>query len=271
MSLHKTEARILPEEANTPERLRTLLRHRGYWKDDRPDVGRFCREKGYLPQSVYSWLRGVEPRHEALRRLADDLACSVEWLVAGAAIPREFQKAGARPVPPPVGPAKVLMLEQGARGAREQGGPVFDAGLIGSLREVTGRLGRLEAALQAFFDIYPDMLLWLDGDGTILSASHGKDFTPPASPEQLVGKKQWDVVPADIGRMWKAALANAHQTGRPYQFETRIPLKGQLYIRECRLMPMGGHGFLAVIRDITELRELQEKADGGEPAAGAKE
>jgi PAS domain-containing protein len=115
------------------------------------------------------------------------------------------------------------------------------------------------------------MLVWLDGDGTILSASHGRDFTPLTPAEKQIGQKPWDMVPADIGRMWRVALADARQTGHPYVFETRIPLKGRLHIRECRLMPVGGHGFLAVIRDVTELRELQGKAGGETPAAGAQD
>ena len=61
------------------ERLQSL----GYWKDGRPDVSRFCREKGYRRQYVYAWLRGRVPMAENLIRLAADLGVEPDWLLFG--------------------------------------------------------------------------------------------------------------------------------------------------------------------------------------------
>ena len=62
--------------------LRPSLQRAGYWRPDgHPDVSRFCKEKGYLPQSVYGWLGGVRPRIEAIRRLAVDLGATVEEIL----------------------------------------------------------------------------------------------------------------------------------------------------------------------------------------------
>jgi PAS domain-containing protein len=209
---------------------------------------------------VYAWLQGVEPRHDALRRLAADLECNVEWLLSGEQMEIEAHAQGARSGPT-------------ARSGRRVGGNtfrIFDAAPIRALREVTERLERLEAGLQAFFDIYPDFLLWLDSDGTILSATHGKGFEPVVPAQEQIGKRQWDLVPPRIGRMWKAALAYVRQTGRPYVLEMRMPIKGKLRTRECRLVPIARQGYLAMIRDITELRDLQEKSRGRKPAGGAQ-
>lgn len=62
------------------ERLRAL----GYWKDGRPDIGRFSTEKGYIPSYVYRWRAGEVPRGVMLFRLAADLGLSAEALLLGA-------------------------------------------------------------------------------------------------------------------------------------------------------------------------------------------
>lgn len=54
------------------KRITDHLRALGYWKDGRPDVSWVCRERGYLPQYVYAWLKGripdsvISPPHRLL-------------------------------------------------------------------------------------------------------------------------------------------------------------------------------------------------------------
>ena len=66
------------------ERIASRMAERGYRKPNgKPDVLRFCREKGYLPQYVYEWIRGRKPNDDNLRRLANDLQVSTVWLLLG--------------------------------------------------------------------------------------------------------------------------------------------------------------------------------------------
>src|SRR5438093_10846146 len=55
------------------QRVRQRLRALGYWKDGRPDVGRFCSERDYRPQYLYAWLGDRIPTYDNLARLARDL------------------------------------------------------------------------------------------------------------------------------------------------------------------------------------------------------
>ncbi len=64
-------------------RIRARLQALGYWKDGRPDVSRFCRENGHLPQYVYAWLKGRVPRGGNLIRLAEQLSVPPVWLLFG--------------------------------------------------------------------------------------------------------------------------------------------------------------------------------------------
>jgi hypothetical protein len=64
-------------------RIRERLRALGYWNGGRPDVSRFCREKGYQRQDVHAWLQGRVPRAENLMRLGVDLCAAPAWLLFG--------------------------------------------------------------------------------------------------------------------------------------------------------------------------------------------
>lgn len=65
------------------QRIRERLQILGYWKNDRPDVRRFCFEKTYLCQSMYGWLNGTVPSYENLMRLAFDLKTPPGFLLLG--------------------------------------------------------------------------------------------------------------------------------------------------------------------------------------------
>jgi len=64
-------------------RIRVRLQALAYWREGRPDVARFCREKGYLTQYVYGWLKGRVPMAANLFRLGADLGVQPVWLLFG--------------------------------------------------------------------------------------------------------------------------------------------------------------------------------------------
>jgi hypothetical protein len=78
------------------ERFRGRLQALGYWKDGRPDVSRFCVEKGYLPQYVYAWLKGRVPAAANLVRLGTDLGVAPAWLLFGDGAPDGWIAAEVR-------------------------------------------------------------------------------------------------------------------------------------------------------------------------------
>lgn len=68
----------------------------GYWREGRPDVSHFCREKGYLRQDIHAWLSGRVPSDRNLARLAGDLAVTPLWLLFGDHPPGGWIGAEAR-------------------------------------------------------------------------------------------------------------------------------------------------------------------------------
>src|SRR5260370_1150545 len=117
-------------------RLRQGLRAAGYWREARPDIARFCAEKGYRPQYIYAWLGDRVPSYENLIRLGRDLGALPEWVMFGTG-------PGARTEP----------VEAAAEARRAPRGQLID---FTRLRQVTSRLVRLEAELDAIFPAFPD-------------------------------------------------------------------------------------------------------------------
>src|SRR5438552_1697088 len=136
-------------------RIRLRLRQLGYWKHDRPDVRRFCEERGYTTQYLYGWLRGRTPSFAYVTRLAGDLGVTVEWLALGnAAVPEERAAARRGRTAPPgpagqeVGTEPPAPRPRDARQALAGRGKVIEHPLvrIGALME---RLSKSEAELQS--------------------------------------------------------------------------------------------------------------------------
>jgi hypothetical protein len=67
------------------ERIAERLKALGYWNKhkDTPDVMRFCKEQGYIPQYVYEWLKGAMPSYENLKKLSEDLEAPMAWILLG--------------------------------------------------------------------------------------------------------------------------------------------------------------------------------------------
>src|SRR5207249_10385799 len=84
------------------QRVRQRLRALGYWKDGRPDVGRFCSERDYRPQYLYAWLGERIPTPDTLARPARALAVPPEPLTVGTRPPtRPPARDAVDGTPPP--------------------------------------------------------------------------------------------------------------------------------------------------------------------------
>ena len=136
-------------------RIRLRLRQLGYWKHDRPDVRRFCEERGYTTQYLYGWLRGRTPSFAYVTRLAGDLGVTVEWLALGNSAgpeerpaPRRGRRAAPGPADPGPGPEPPAPWPFDAGQAQARRGKVIEHPLarIGALME---RLSKSEAELQS--------------------------------------------------------------------------------------------------------------------------
>ena len=158
------------------QRVGQRLRALGYWRNGRPDVARFCSEKDYRPQYVYAWLGDRIPAYDNLTRLAHDLDVAPEWVMFGPG------PATRRDAPDAVD----------ATPGPRRGAQIID---FARLRDVTSRLVRLEAELQAIFRAFPDLYVWLDAEGKVLAYEGGSGGSFVAS-----NRPRWSGVSTRIRR-----------------------------------------------------------------------
>ena len=224
------------------QRVGQRLRALGYWRNGRPDVARFCSEKDYRPQYVYAWLGDRIPAYDNLTRLAHDLDVAPEWVMfgPGPATRRDAPDA----VDATLGPRRGAQIIDFAR-----------------LRDVTSRLVRLEAELQAIFRAFPDLYVWLDAEGKVLAYEGGSGGSFVASLELARGKKIVDVFPPEPGLRLGAALCQSLDAPSPVSSEFALGAKRY----EARLVPLAEERgarrqLLMIVRDITERKHAEEAA-----------
>ncbi|MCA2980159.1 MAG: response regulator, partial [Myxococcaceae bacterium] len=137
------------------------------------------------------------------------------------------------------------------------------------LRE--SRLRLLEARGQALLEALPDLVFQLDAEGTFVDfqaspAAAGAMLVPP---ERFLGRALEDIVPVGVAGQAREALSQARQSGeaRRLEYELDVGSPG-LRAFEARLSPMRSGGFLALVRDVTDLKRAQrELLDARERAA----
>src|SRR2546430_1363758 len=222
------------------QRVRQRLRALGYWKDGRPDVGRFCSERDYRPQYLYACLGDRLPTYDNLARLARDLEVPPEWVMFGTGSPTRRD---------------ALDAVDATRGPR-RGAQIID---FARLRDVTSKLVRLEAELEAIFRAFPDLYVWLDTEGRVLAYEGGSGGSFDVSLELARGKKIADVFPSASGLRLEAALRQFLDAPSPVS--TEFALGAKRY--EARLLPLpvesgAQRQLLMIVRDITDGRQGEE-------------
>ncbi|MBL8920024.1 MAG: response regulator [Myxococcaceae bacterium] len=125
-------------------------------------------------------------------------------------------------------------------------------------REVQLRL--VEARHRALLESLPDLLFQFDAEGRFVDFQASRDAQPLLSPDRFLGRTVHEVLPAPIAELTVRALDRARETGEPQRLEYELaPGSGDRRDYEARLSPMRSGGFLALVRDVTELKRAERE------------
>jgi PAS domain S-box-containing protein len=113
----------------------------------------------------------------------------------------------------------------------------------------------LDARHRALVDAMPDLLLRLRADGTYLEI--GGDISKLANPpDQVVGSTVRELLPAEIGDQLMQCVNASLEQGKLATVEYRLRTHlGEERDFEVRVAPAGADEVVAVVRDITDLRQ----------------
>ena len=117
--------------------------------------------------------------------------------------------------------------------------------------EIQARQG--EIVLDSVFQTLPDLFFLMDADGTIRDyrARLNSDLYVP--PEAFLGKPMQDVLPAELGDLFRRKMAEVRKGGELASYEYALPMPGGIRHFEARLARLPGSAqMIAVVRDISE-------------------
>ena len=153
-----------------------------------------------------------------------------------------------------------VWMESVVSGIRDSLGKVV--GLHGVSRDITERrkaeeaLRASEARSRAILDAMPDLIFQMGADGVFL------DYKGPIEgllikPDQFIGKRITEVMPADIARLTMQSIENVLKTGQIQQYSYELRLDGQVRYFDARMAAVNNEVALVIVRDITERRNME--------------
>ena len=134
---------------------------------------------------------------------------------------------------------------------------------------------RTEAALQssesrhrAILKALPDLTFIQSPEGVYLDYS-GDNSQLLVPPEEFIGRRMEDVLPADLAARFRVAIARVSATGEVVDVEYELPIHGQPRTYEARMVRREDGAIVSVMRDVTardralrQLRESEERFRG---------
>lgn len=142
--------------------------------------------------------------------------------------------------------------------------------MLGTVADISDRkaaefaLRQSEITNRALVSAVPDLLIWIDRDGTyldILGSSKNLKLTKPLS--QLIGISIYDAIPHERAQERMHYIQLALQTGELQVYEYQLEIDGEIRDEEARIVVCGEQQVLCMVRDISDRkraeRELQQK------------
>jgi two-component system sensor kinase FixL len=120
-------------------------------------------------------------------------------------------------------------------------------------------LGRTEAQNRALLYAIPDLIFRINKDGYFLDYHIGKGFKLWIPPEEVIHKKIDDVFPEDVNHLFMNAIRTVLQTNEMIIFEFHFKSSQFDYIFETRMVLSGTDEIIAIVRDVSEQKRLEEE------------
>lgn len=166
------------------------------------------------------------------------------------------------------------MLAQQATQALEEANNVLELRVAERTRELTALVERLhqeinerkqveealrqsEATNRALIAAIPDMLIRTRNDGTYLNILGRDRFTVHNENQFLENTNVYDSLPPHLAQARMQHIHNALKTGDVQRYEQRFITDGQVQDEEVRVVVSGEDEVLIIVRDITNLKQVE--------------
>ncbi|WP_315786580.1 PAS domain S-box protein [Fischerella sp. JS2] len=113
------------------------------------------------------------------------------------------------------------------------------------------KLLQAEARYQAIVNAIPDTIFCISRDGEYL------DFKGEYTTKEIVGKKLWEILPANVALLKQEAITKTLATNTLQVCEYQLSTPGGVRDYQARLVKSGENEVLAIVRDLTEPKQAE--------------
>ncbi len=116
-----------------------------------------------------------------------------------------------------------------------------------------------EATQRALLAAIPDAIFRIRREGTLTDYRPGGKVTPFIPPEQFLGRSAFEVLPPGPAAQLREAMERAFRSRETQEFEYSLPFPGGERWFEGRVATVGWEDAILFARDITGVRESEER------------
>lgn len=122
-------------------------------------------------------------------------------------------------------------------------------------------LQQSEARIRALLSAFPDMIMELSIDGTIVSVVPPKGYEDVMSAEVLTGKHIRQILTETAAAQTVFAIQRAVESNQMHVFEFEMNMGGMLRVMEARLLTISMSTVLMLVRDITQRKWVETERE----------
>ena len=135
-----------------------------------------------------------------------------------------------------------------------------DRGMLERSLELSSHeLLQTNSEMRAVIHAFPDILFRLSSDGTILDYKTGFSTDLLLIPESYRGKRIQDLSEKAVGEKFNEAIIQLNETKAMVSIEYPLTIRGKEEYFEARLVPLLENQLFVIIRNVSQIREIQEE------------
>lgn len=129
---------------------------------------------------------------------------------------------------------------------------------ISRQKEIEEQLLNAERKNAIIINTIPDLMFQFDREGRFIDYKAKEESDLIVPPSQFLNKKVEEVLPEEIASKTRHFINKAFETNQPQVFEYESIINEKMQVFETRLIVSGENEVLAIIRNITENKEIEK-------------